>query len=339
MNNKRWRTIMSIERLQNATEKILSRREAVRGRGEEATKQAMILPMIEALGYDIWNPAEVHPEYDADVPTRRGGQKEKVDYAITIEGTPRIFIEAKAMDESLDGHYGQLKRYFGTVPSVSLAILTNGIEYRFFTDTGEQNILDDEPFFIARIDALDPGLEVLARFQKEVFSAEAIREYATELTYTAKIVELLRAEIDVRDGELSERFIRWILAADGMYDGRVNANVIERFRPIAKDALQRVLVGIVRRSVAAIDEGVSLPEQTAKDAPEEITEEVLNQAQDEPVAEESSHRKGVVTTEEELEAFAIIKRLFDESSFAQREIFDPSTRQAVPIELGYKDTT
>ncbi len=43
-------------------ETIRARVPVVRGRGEEATKQALVLPMLDALGYDIWNPIEVAPE-------------------------------------------------------------------------------------------------------------------------------------------------------------------------------------------------------------------------------------------------------------------------------------
>jgi predicted type IV restriction endonuclease len=328
--------MMSMEKIETAIDNIMNRTEAVRGRGEEATKQAMILPMIEALGYDIWNPLEVCPEFEADTAIKKNGQKEKVDFAILFGGEPKIYIEAKPLGEDLDGHHGQLKRYFCATPSVSLGILTNGSQYRFFTDTGEINIQDDKPFFISDFDAVDRGTDVIARFQKGIFSGEAIREFATELTYTAKMVQFLKSELDVRDGELTEGFVRWVLAAPSMYEGRVTANVVERFKPIAKDALQKVVRTIVRRSVAAIDEGVSSPSNeviTQADAAELEQEDVIE------ASDEASPRKGIVTTEEELEAFAIIKKQFDNSALANQTIYDPASRKDVPIEIGYKDTT
>ncbi len=45
---------------------------------EEATKHALVLPFIQALGYDVFNPMEVVPEYTADFGLKQG---EKVDYA------------------------------------------------------------------------------------------------------------------------------------------------------------------------------------------------------------------------------------------------------------------
>ncbi|MDQ7075299.1 MAG: hypothetical protein Q9O24_09150 [Gammaproteobacteria bacterium] len=68
---------MSIEEIKTAVEKILPRLELVKGKGEEATKQAMVLPMIEALGYDIWNPSEVCPEFEADTAVKKEWSKRK----------------------------------------------------------------------------------------------------------------------------------------------------------------------------------------------------------------------------------------------------------------------
>lgn len=207
-----------MDRLKSAVDKILARHPNARGRGEEATKQSLVLPLLDALGYDIWNPAEVCPEYEADFAIKKYGQKEKVDLALFLQDVPRIYVEVKSVDEPLDGHEGQLSRYFNATPTVSLAVLTNGIEYRFYTDTAEANVMDPRPFHTARFDALDQGLEVLARFQKSVFSPEAIREYARELNYTARIVDFLRDKLDLRDRDPSEDLVRWILASSSIYD-------------------------------------------------------------------------------------------------------------------------
>ncbi|MDQ7075300.1 MAG: hypothetical protein Q9O24_09155 [Gammaproteobacteria bacterium] len=254
---------------------------------------------------------------------------------------PKIFVEVKSIDEDLDGHHGQLKRYFTSTTSVSLGILTNGIEYRFFTDTSEINIQDDLPFFVAELDSIDNGLDILARFQKDVFSGEAIREFATELTYTEKMYDFLKLELDIRDGELSESFMRWLLSSKGMCESRVTANVVDHFRPIAKDALQKVLRSIVRRSVAAIDEGVSsspVEDCQKEDNPKDVVSSPNDSEQDE-VVKPSGNRKGIVTTDIELDSFAIIKKQFESSSLFDKEIYNPSIKKMSPLELGYKDTT
>ena len=59
---------------------------------EEATKHALVMPFIQALGYNVFDPLEIVPESTADVGTRRG---EKVDYALMHDGKPMILFECK----------------------------------------------------------------------------------------------------------------------------------------------------------------------------------------------------------------------------------------------------
>ena len=78
--------------------------------GEEATKMAFIVPFLSALGYDISEPTEVMPEYVADFATRKAGQFEKVDYALAINGTIVMLVEAKARGQKAESHDGQLSK-------------------------------------------------------------------------------------------------------------------------------------------------------------------------------------------------------------------------------------
>ena len=106
---------------------------------EEATKTAFIMPMIQALGYDVFDPTEVVPEYTCDIGIKKG---EKIDYAIHKDGQPIILIECKHWKEDLSSHNGQLFRYFH-VSNARFGILTNGIIYRFYTDLVEKNKMDE----------------------------------------------------------------------------------------------------------------------------------------------------------------------------------------------------
>lgn len=90
---------------------------------EEATKTALILPFLNALGYDVFDPHEVSPEFISDIGTKKG---EKVDYAILRDGKPCLLIECKHWAQSLTLHDNQLLRYFH-VTSARFGILTNGI--------------------------------------------------------------------------------------------------------------------------------------------------------------------------------------------------------------------
>ena len=93
-----------LEKIRKTVEQICERLNAVKGRGEEATKQALVYPLLEALGYNIWLPTEVCPEYEADFAIKKNGQKEKVDIAILKDNVPQIFVEVKSIDVNLDGN-------------------------------------------------------------------------------------------------------------------------------------------------------------------------------------------------------------------------------------------
>ena len=120
---------------------------------EEATKTAFILPFISTvLGYDIFNPQEVIPEYTADVGVKRG---EKVDYAVMDGGDVRILIECKKVSGDLTAeHAAQLYRYF-SVTKARIAVLTNGRVYNFYTDLDAPNIMDQRPFLVLDLSDID----------------------------------------------------------------------------------------------------------------------------------------------------------------------------------------
>jgi hypothetical protein len=323
---------VTIDRWNERLSQILMRAKAAAGRGEAATQQALILPMLEMLGYEIWNPLEVCPEFEGDFAIKKAGQKEKVDLAVLFGDVPRIFFEVKPVDVDLEGHQGQLARYFNAVPSVSLGVLTNGLEYRFFTDTGQPNIMDPKPFFVFRVDHIDPRVEVLARFSKSSFDAQSIRDFATDLIYTATITAFLREQLDLRGRPPAEEFTRWILSDKQIYEGgRVTASVVERFQPIIGSALSTVLREIVRRSVAAIDQGVNEP-AVVEVAPVPV-------AAPSAAASDADAKRGIVTTEAELRAYEIVRNVLTRAGVLQEQIFEPSVRREVAIELGYNDTT
>lgn len=136
-----------VEDIAKVAEQVRKGAELVRG--EQATKMSLIIPFFSALGYDVFDPTEVIPEFIADFATKKAGQFEKVDYAIAINGDTVMIVEAKARDQKPTAHDGQLKRYFNGLLKTKVAIVTNGIEYRFFTDLRNENVMDDEPFLVS----------------------------------------------------------------------------------------------------------------------------------------------------------------------------------------------
>ncbi|RJQ25556.1 MAG: DNA polymerase III subunit epsilon, partial [Peptococcaceae bacterium] len=104
------------EELQKLSVQIIERKKHITN--EEMTKQALIIPFLQVLGYDVFNPLEVKSEYISDFGKKKG---EKADYAIFKDNKPIIFIEAKAVTENTDNHDSQLARYFNATPEVKLA--------------------------------------------------------------------------------------------------------------------------------------------------------------------------------------------------------------------------
>jgi hypothetical protein len=159
---------------------------------EEVTKNAIIMPFINTMGYDVFNPTEVVPEFTADVGTRKG---EKVDYAIMQDGEPIILFECKQTGSELNqDNATQLFRYF-TATSVRFGVLTNGINYQFYSDLDEPNKMDPKPFLEFNLLDFDEHMvEELKRFTKAAFVLEDTINAATELKYTTEIKRVLLEE-------------------------------------------------------------------------------------------------------------------------------------------------
>ena len=248
---------------------------------EEATKMSLIVPLFQILGYDVFNPTEFCPEYTADVGIKKG---EKVDYAILENGAPSILIECKSCSEQLDKHSSQLFRYFGTTPA-KFGILTNGITYRFYTDLEESNKMDLVPFLeIDMLNLKDASINELKKFCKDNFDKEKIFSTAEELKYSSLIKGVLAKEFD----SPSEDFVRFILAT--IYDGQKNQRVIDKFTPLVKRAFSSFVNEIVNNKISSA---------LTKDTEEENT----------PDAPAEVPASKIVTTDDEIEAFYIVRGL------------------------------
>ncbi|MBF9035551.1 restriction endonuclease [Rhodobacterales bacterium HKCCE2091] len=247
---------------------------------EEAVKTSVVLPFLQALGYDVFNPAEVIPEFTADTPGKKG---EKVDYAIQRDGEMMLLIECKGLSTQLtDKHIGQLLRYF-TVTSTRFALLTNGREYRFFTDLEHPNRMDHKPFFIFDIlEYSQASLAELNKFSRSEFSVEAILAQAERLKYVSAAKRLLSGWFDTPP----ESFVK--LVANEIYEGQ--------FRGPARDMLANVVVAAIKEIVR---EKLQTRISSALADPE-----VVEEAVEGPVPESE-----IETTHEELEGFLMVKAL------------------------------
>src|SRR5437016_2245422 len=220
-----------IEGLQTISSKISKQKNLIQT--EEATKNAFVMPFIAALGYDVFDPAEVVPEFTADVGIKKG---EKVDYAIKHDGKIIMLFECKCCNGSLDdSHSSQLYRYF-SVTEARIAVLTDGIVYRFYTDIEEPNKIEPKPFMeFNMLDIQEPLVIELKRLTKQAFNLEAILTVASELKYTREIKRILHDQLNAP----SEEFVRFL--AVQVYSGKLTSAVREQFTGITKKAFAQFI--------------------------------------------------------------------------------------------------
>lgn len=251
---------------------------------EEATKNALVMPFLNALGYDVFNPLEVLPEMTCDIGTKKG---EKIDYAILKDGKPVILIECKHWEQDLNLHDNQLLRYFNVSPA-KFGVLTNGIVYRFYTDLESPNKMDSRPFLeVNLLDIKDYQIEELKKFQKSAFNVDTILSSASELKYTGEIKAIIAREFSNPSPEFAKFFGRQV------YDGVYTAKVSDQF------------VGLVKRSISSyISEMISDRLKAAIKSNDEQTQKEVA-APEEPQTEDD----GIETTQEELEGFYIVRAI------------------------------
>jgi hypothetical protein len=282
---------------------VVRHAEQIRGRlphlrGEEATKHSLVIPLLHLLGWDPFDPREVTPEYTADFATKRGGQLEKIDYAIMVGGAPAIFFECKAHDQTLTDHTGQLARYFNSTPSVRIGVITNGVRLQVFTDLTQSNVMDATPWI--DIDLLGAGqieLEALRRLRKADFSTDDITAYAERMVYFRKMADYMAGALR----EPNESFVRFV-AGEVFPQVRLMPKVVERLTPIFKDAIQAAVLDSVAKSFGSSSNRDTAPPPLAEE--KAIPEE-------NPSTPEKD--RGIETTADEIRCFEIVSTMIHEA--------------------------
>ena len=261
---------------------------------EEATKNAFVMPFLQSLGYDVFNPLEVVPEFIADIGIKKG---EKIDYAIFKDGHPTILIECKDWRQNLNVHDGQLLRYFH-VSKAKFGLLTNGIVYRFYSDLVAPNKMDEKPFLEFNITEIkDNQIEELKKFHKANFDAESIVNTASEMKYMNELKHLLHQELT----EPSSEFVKYL--AKQVYPSVVTAKVLEQFTELTKKSIQHYISDLITERLKT-----ALSKEDEKN-------KVENEISAEQNLEDISK---INTTEEELEAFLIVKTILRQKVPATR---------------------
>lgn len=259
---------------------------------EQAAKTAFVLPLIQALGYKIFDPTEVCPEYIAAAPGLRG---EKVDYAILVNGMPSILIECKFHKNDLahPKNCSQLFKYFSATQA-RFAVLTNGIHYWFYTDTERTHIMDEKPFFEFNIlDFNESSINELKKFSREAFNPDEMASCARQLLYKKEINRLLSEQFT----NPSPDFVK--LFAGQVYKGHMVVSVVEKFTEILKGCLKDYINERINDKIrSAMDIDIPDPKKTdVADCPDltsNLASEVI---------------ETIVTTADEMQSFYLIKSI------------------------------
>ncbi len=299
--------------IKQLAERVIKLKESINT--EEATKNALIMPFINTLGYDVFNPFEVIPEMVCDIGTKKG---EKIDYAIMKEGEPIILIECKHWQQDLTLHDNQLLRYFH-VSKAKFGVLTNGVNYRFYTDLMEPNKMDEKPFLEFDItEVKDSHIEELKKFHKSYFNIDTILSSASELKYTSELKALLAKEFANPSPELTKYFAKQI------YEGTITSKLLDQFTTLTKKSITNYINDLIaERLKSAMQQDPS-------------TEENIAQQNTEPIPDVPE----TTTTPEEIEGFmivrAILRQYINISRVAQRDaktyfaiLFDDNNRKTI----------
>ncbi|RZK35453.1 MAG: restriction endonuclease [Pedobacter sp.] len=255
---------------------------------EEATKNAFVMPFIQILGYDIFNPTEVIPEHICDIGTKKG---EKVDYVIRKNNEPILIFECKHWKESADAHNSQLHRYYH-VSKARFGVLTNGTVYNFYADLEKPNIMDEKPFLTIDIEDLkENAIKILESFTKNEYNLETILDSAEGLKYIKAIRKEFEKEIENPSDELIK------LLVSRFFDKPLIASRMLAFKEYAKKAL-----------TLSINESISDRLKSALN----INEKTDLQPDLKVTPIDDGNDSKIVTTEEELEAFQIVKAILRE---------------------------
>ncbi|MEE4205443.1 MAG: type I restriction endonuclease [Erythrobacter sp.] len=249
---------------------------------EEAAKTALVMPFLQALGYNVFNPAEVVPEFTCDVGTKKG---EKVDYAICNGDKVEMLIECKPASAELSiNHASQLFRYF-SVTAARVAVLTNGVVYKFFSDVETPNVMDQKPFFVLDLEnTKKQDVRTLAGFAKGTFDIEQIVKEAGKL----KLQSLLHQELQKEFADPSDELVR--LIGKRVHNGMMTAAVKETFKSLIVSSFQALVrEGVNERLTSAL----SATNTASEDQPEQETDD----------------GDGIDTTEDEVTGYNIIRAI------------------------------
>lgn len=272
---------------------------------EEQTKTSLIKPFFDTvLGFDTSDPFEFQAEYQASFKDL----KDKVDYAAFVNGKPAIIIECKPLQDQLGSRREeQLARYFTNKVEARIAILTNGIIYKFYSDLLEKNVMDNDPFFTFNLlEFTDEDLAKLERFSKNNFDIQSIINSEKAKFETKKLFQILVKNLS----EVNEDLVKKVL-----YD-----------------------LGFSRSSKQLIEEYQLKISEIYLSAITEVQSELISKQQLAAASEKELKESGIETTDIEKDAFLIFKTIFMQEGITADRISNKDFKQFFNIILDGKQS-
>lgn len=267
---------------------------------EETTKQALILPVLDILGFNPYDPTKVLAEFAADFPGVKS--TERVDYALYCNGQPVMFIEAKSYAANLTNHAPQLSRYFNSSLGVTIGAITNGREWRFFTDLINTNVMDEKPFLTIDFTKANPeDLTQLAEFKHDNFHAEKLRFFAEENQYIQQFKSVIKKSIN----EVDIDFVRYV-AQQANIQRQLNTKFLESIQPFVQQAVQQAISDTVVKGLSSptIITAQLVEQKLVEDQPS------VSQATQEPDFIVNPDNEKIITTKDEQDLLRIVTELF-----------------------------
>lgn len=276
---------------------------------EETTKQALILPLLDILGFNPYDPTKVLAEFAADFPGVKA--TERVDYALYCNGQPVMFIEAKPYIADLTNHAPQLSRYFNSSLGVTIGAITNGREWRFFTDLINTNVMDEKPFLTIDFTKAHPeDLTQLAEFKHDNFHAEKLRFFAEENQYIQQFKAVIKKSIN----EVDIDFVRYV-AQQASIQRQLNTKFLESIQPFVKQAVQQAISDTV---VKGLSSPTIITAQPVEQKPVATQDPIATPDPDPDFIVNPDNEK-IITTKDEMDLLNIVTELFPEIEIEGRD--------------------
>jgi hypothetical protein len=254
---------------------------------------------LDTLGFSPYDPTKVKAEFGSDVPGVKSS--ERVDYALFCGGVPVMFVEAKLYRENLTNHAPQLSRYFNATQEVTIAAITNGKEWRFFTDLKDKNMMDKDPFLIIDFLNLQPSDPAqFSRFRHDQFQPEALRTLTEESAFLASFKDVVKKSVIECDIE----FVKYIVSKSTI-QRTLTAKFIECVTPIVKQAVAQTMSDMVVNSLSTSKIDPAHHEESAE-------------IEDQNADEIDPKNPKIVTTAAERKLFSLIQALLPGEPIAPR---------------------